>query len=68
MVLTLLGMIFFNLVSAITTEYAVYVLARFEHDVRISFHLCHRFLVGFFVAGNILSIVVLMSEIVGASW
>ena len=28
MVLTLLGMIFFNLVSAITTEYAVYVLAR----------------------------------------
>merc|ERR550517_622863 len=47
-------MIFFNLVSAITTEYAVYVLA--------------RFLVGFFVAGNILSIVVLMSEIVGASW
>ena len=33
-----------------------------------SFHLYHRFLVGFFVAGNILSIVVLMSEIVGASW
>jgi len=54
LVLTLLGMIFFNLVSAITTEYAVYAMA--------------RFLVGFFVAGNILSIVVLMSEIVGASW
>ena len=31
-------------------------------------HPCLRFLVGFFVAGNILSIVVLMSEIVGASW
>ena len=30
LVLTLLGMIFFNLVSAITTEYAVYVLARFD--------------------------------------
>ena len=27
-----------------------------------------RTLVGFFVAGNILSIVVLMTEIVGASW
>jgi len=54
LVLTLLGMIFFNLVSAITAEYAVYALA--------------RFLVGFFVAGNILSIVVLISEIVGASW
>ena len=73
-------MIFFNLVSAITTEYAVYVLARFGYkstefanmvDLLItstSFHQCHRFLVGFFVAGNILSIVVLMSEIVGASW
>ena len=35
MVLTLLGMIFFNLVSAITTEYAVYVLARFEYHDRM---------------------------------
>jgi len=54
LVLTLIGMLFFNLVSAITTEFAVYVFA--------------RTLVGFFVAGNILSIVVLMTEIVGASW
>ena len=87
--LTLLGMIFFNLVSAITTEYAVYAMARFYRYIGAfllsalvifsageldlittinSFHLYYRFLVGFFVAGNILSIVVLMSEIVGASW
>lgn len=54
LVITLVGMIFFNLVSAATLEYSVYISA--------------RFLVGFFVAGNILSIVVLLSEIVGASY
>jgi len=54
LVMTLTGMIFFNLVSAVTAEFPVYMLA--------------RFLVGFFVSGNILSIVVLMSELVGASW
>ena len=34
LVLTLLGMIFFNLVSAITAEYAVYALARSKSDYK----------------------------------
>ena len=54
LVLTLLGMLFFNLVCAATSQYSVYILA--------------RFCVGFFVSGNILSVVVLMSEIVGPSY
>merc|ERR1712106_405332 len=54
LVLTLLGILFFNLVSASTSQYSVYILA--------------RFCVGFFVSGNILSVVVLMSEIVGPSY
>lgn len=54
LVLTLLGMLFFNLVSASTSQYSVYLMS--------------RFCVGFFVSGNILSVVVLMSEIVGPSY
>jgi len=54
LVLTLLGMLFFNLVSAFSSQYSVYLMA--------------RFCVGFFISGNILSIVVLMSEIVGPSY
>jgi len=54
LVFTLLGMLFFNLVSASTSQYNVYLMA--------------RFCVGFFVSGNILSTVVLMSEIVGPSY
>ena len=48
---TLIGMIFFSLVSSISKHFFVYIMS--------------RFLVGFFVAGNILSIIVLTSEIVG---
>merc|ERR1711892_215629 len=52
--LTLVGMMFFNIISAFTSFYSVYLIS--------------RFLVGFFVAGNVLSIVVLMSELVGPSY
>jgi len=51
--LTILGIIFFNTVSATTTEYEVYVMS--------------RFFVGFFISGLVLSVVVLISEIVGPS-
>ena len=51
---TLIGMIFFSLVSSMARQFFVYILS--------------RFLVGFFVAGNILSIIVLTSEIVGPSY
>jgi len=54
LVITLLGMLVFNLVSAFTTKYSVYLMS--------------RFCVGFFVSGNILSVVVLMTEIVGPSY
>jgi len=54
LVLTLIGMLFFNLLSGCTSAYSVYLFS--------------RFCVGFFVSGNILSIVVLMSEIVGPSY
>jgi len=54
LVFTLLGVIFFNLLSASTSEFNVYVFS--------------RFLAGFFISGNILSIVVLMTEIVGAAY
>ena len=39
LVLTLIGMLFFNLVSAITTEFAVYVLARYSKLVPIDHHI-----------------------------
>ena len=51
---TLLGMLFFNVVSALTYTYNIYLFS--------------RFMIGFFVAGNVLSIVVLMSELVGPSY
>ena len=46
LVLTLAGMMFSNLISGLTSFYSVYLLS--------------RFLVGFFVAGHVLSVVVLM--------
>lgn len=54
LVYTLLGVLLFNLVSGLTTNYAVYITA--------------RFLVGFCISGNILSTVVLVSELVGSSY
>jgi len=49
--LTILGIIFFNTISASTMEYEVYLMS--------------RFFVGFFISGLVLSVVVLISEIVG---
>merc|ERR1719427_1458748 len=54
MIFNLGGTIFFNLISSMTTQYSVYILS--------------RFFVGFFVSGKILSVVVLMSELVGARY
>jgi len=54
LILTLVGVIVSNGVSAVTSEYLVYTTA--------------RFLVGFFVAGNILSVIVLISELVGCRY
>jgi len=54
LLLCLSGCIFFNAVSSITTSYSVYIGA--------------RFFVGVFVAGQVLSIVVLASELVGAGY
>ena len=48
--LTVLGMIFFNTVSASTNDYSIYSFA--------------RFFVGFFIAGLTLSAVVLVSELI----
>jgi len=53
MTLTILGILAFNTVSAFATSYNLYVAA--------------KFCVGFFCAGNILSIFVLGNELVGAS-
>jgi len=54
LLLTLGGVIMANLVSASTGQYSVYIFS--------------RFLVGFFISGNILSVVVLTSELVGPSY
>jgi len=54
LMLTLMGMLFFNLISSAANNYSIYLLS--------------RFCVGFFVSGNILSVVVLISEIVGPSY
>jgi len=54
LVLTMVGVILANLVSASTADYSVYLFS--------------RFLVGFFISGNILSVVVLTSELVGPAY
>ena len=54
LVITLVGMMFFNLISGLTSFYSVYLMS--------------RLMVGFCVAGNVLSIVVLISELVGPSY
>jgi len=54
LILTLIGMLIFNLISSMTSLFSVYIVS--------------RFLVGFFIAGKILSIVVLISELVGSSY
>ena len=54
LMITLVGLLCFNLVSASTSWYSVYLMS--------------RFMIGFFVSGNVLSIVVLTSEIVGPSF
>ena len=51
---TLVGMLVCNLVSASTYQFSVYILS--------------RFLVGIFLAGNILSAVTLLTELVGPSY
>ena len=52
--LSLLGMLVSNLISATTTHFYVYLLS--------------RFLVGLFQAGNILSAVTLLAELVGPTY
>ena len=52
--LTLVGILLSNLISASTSSFSVYLVS--------------RFLVGFFLAGNILSAVVLLSELVGPAY
>ena len=52
--LTLMGMLLTNLVSAFTYSFSVYLVS--------------RFIVGVFLAGNILSAVTLLTEIVGPSY
>ena len=54
LVITLVGMMFFNLISGLTSFYSVYLIS--------------RLMVGFCVAGSVLSIVVLISELVGPSY
>ena len=54
LMLTLVGILMCNLVSAGTESFSVYTFS--------------RFLVGFFLAGNILSNVVLLSELVGPAY
>lgn len=54
LMITLCGVITFNAISAITADYGVYIIA--------------RFLVGFFVSGKVLSIIVLVSELVGSRY
>ena len=54
LLMTLVGLLFCNLISAFTSFYSVYLMS--------------RFMIGFFVSGNVLSIVVLMSELVGPSY
>jgi len=51
--ITVVGIIFFNTISAFTTSFQVYVIA--------------KFCVGFFCAGNILAMFVLGNELVGSS-
>eukprot|EP00092_Neocalanus_flemingeri_P021469 GFUD01023281.1.p1 GENE.GFUD01023281.1~~GFUD01023281.1.p1 ORF type:complete len:485 (-),score=105.58 GFUD01023281.1:42-1496(-) len=51
LMLTLWGLIFSNLLSSITADYAVYLIS--------------RFLVGFFIAGLSTTVAVLVSELVG---
>eukprot|EP00092_Neocalanus_flemingeri_P010126 GFUD01010911.1.p1 GENE.GFUD01010911.1~~GFUD01010911.1.p1 ORF type:complete len:513 (-),score=125.09 GFUD01010911.1:172-1710(-) len=53
MTLTVVGIVFFNTLSAIITSFQLYVVA--------------KFCVGFFCAGNILAIFVLGNELVGPS-
>jgi len=51
---TLVGMLMANLVSASTPHFSIYLLS--------------RFVVGIFLAGNILSVVTLLTELVGPSY
>ena len=51
---TLLGMLFTNTMSALTTSFLIYTMS--------------RFMVGIFLAGNILSVVTLITELVGPSY
>jgi len=53
MTLTVVGIVFFNTLSALTTSFQLYVVA--------------KFCVGFFCAGNILAMFVLGNELVGPS-
>ena len=52
--LTLVGLLLSNLVSAGTEDFSVYTVS--------------RFMVGFFISGNVLSNVVLLSELVGPAY
>eukprot|EP00092_Neocalanus_flemingeri_P011334 GFUD01012213.1.p1 GENE.GFUD01012213.1~~GFUD01012213.1.p1 ORF type:complete len:487 (-),score=98.48 GFUD01012213.1:68-1528(-) len=54
LMMTLVGLLFVNLISALTSSYSIYLVS--------------RFMIGFFVSGNVLSIVVLISELVGPSY
>ena len=54
MMMCFIGMLVFNTVSATTTEFSVYLLS--------------RFVVGIFLAGNILSLMVLLTELVGPAY
>jgi len=53
MTLTIIGIVFFNTLSAVTTSFQLYVVT--------------KFCVGFFCAGNILAMFVLGNELVGSS-
>ena len=54
LMLTLVGLLLFNLISASSSSFSVYLLS--------------RFIVGFFIQGNVLSAIVLLSELVGPAY